>query len=461
MTRIARPPLGDRLLHALLLPAHLIERARGRRRLLLLFAYALVLVPVMGLAWRELQLVGLPDVGDPFDTAKFAAREVPDDQNAFVFYRRAGELLKPLRPTSGGIMSPGAGPALKGAPPPGAPTRPRYQPNMMEWVQDNREALDVWLQGTRCPDALDIRPSELRIDSRMDTLQQLRDFAKMAQLEGNRLEDEGDMAGAYRMYQAILRSSRHASLNGTLIGRLVGVATHGIAAGAVEQWADDKRTGPDLLRVALQDAREFQRTRVPNSFAFKHEYFWAMNLFNDPNETAKIDHDEQVREQEFSNFLPLGLRTKRWLRHEPERSRRVYRLWAANWFAYCDLSRDERPGHLGSRSVLVFKPGTNPPPNAHRLSPEDLRREIEAAPLARLILPSVGSVLGAMDREDLRNAGLIVALAEELYRRDHGGPPRTLGDLLGPYLDELPAEYGPMDPPLTAVPPPAEVPSAP
>ena len=40
------------------------------------------------------QLIGLPDVGDPFDVAAFRAFTIPDDRNAFVLYRRAATLLK-------------------------------------------------------------------------------------------------------------------------------------------------------------------------------------------------------------------------------------------------------------------------------------------------------------------------------------------------------------------------------
>jgi hypothetical protein len=323
---------------------------------------------------------------------------------------------------------------------------------MSQWLDDNREALELWLIATQCPDALDVKPADLRIDTQMTILQQLREFARLAKLEADRLEAEGDMAGAYRMHQGTLRSSRHATLSGPLIAHLVGVNLHGQAAGAIENWADDARTSTSLLRTALEDAKAFQRTWVPNSFSFQQEYVTAMNLMNDPKEAAKLEDEALRGDQQLADFLPMGAKGTRWLLHEPERSRRLYRLWATNWLAYCDLPRDERPGQTGTAALSQFKPGQHPPRDAHLMPPEELERQVRKAPLARQILPAVSQCLNAMDRERLRHDGLVVTLAELLYRREKGSPPKTLGDLVGTYLDELPPEFGPMDPPLTVVP---------
>jgi hypothetical protein len=51
-----------------------------------------------------------------------------------------------------------------------------------------------------------------------------------------------------------------------------------------------------------------------------------------------------------------------------------------------------------------------------------------------------------MARERRRRSVLIVRLAAELYRREHGAIPATAGALLGPYLKELPEGIAPADP---------------
>ena len=56
---------------------------------------AMIAAPVL---WRSIQLVGLSDIGEPFDVSAFRAFRIPDDQNAYVLYEQAARLLKPLDP---------------------------------------------------------------------------------------------------------------------------------------------------------------------------------------------------------------------------------------------------------------------------------------------------------------------------------------------------------------------------
>jgi hypothetical protein len=53
---------------------------------------ACVAVAATALAiWWFTSSNGLPDVGDPFDVAAIRGFRIPEDQNAFVFFRRASE----------------------------------------------------------------------------------------------------------------------------------------------------------------------------------------------------------------------------------------------------------------------------------------------------------------------------------------------------------------------------------
>src|SRR5947208_233179 len=64
-----------------------------RRRLGMLLLVVVALV-ASALIWRATCLIGLPDIGDPFDVAEFRAYHVPEDEDAFVVYREAGARLK-------------------------------------------------------------------------------------------------------------------------------------------------------------------------------------------------------------------------------------------------------------------------------------------------------------------------------------------------------------------------------
>lgn len=72
----------------------LVRLLRKRLRQFALAAAALLVV--LGVAaggvaiWWLTSLNGLPDIGDPFDASAFRAIRMPDEQNAFTYYRRAG-----------------------------------------------------------------------------------------------------------------------------------------------------------------------------------------------------------------------------------------------------------------------------------------------------------------------------------------------------------------------------------
>jgi hypothetical protein len=45
--------------------------------------------------WWLTSLNRLPDIGDPFDVAAFRTFHLPDDRNAFTFFRRAWKAVEP------------------------------------------------------------------------------------------------------------------------------------------------------------------------------------------------------------------------------------------------------------------------------------------------------------------------------------------------------------------------------
>ena len=100
-----------------------------------------------------------------------------------------------------------------------------------------------------------------------------------------------------------------------------------------------------------------------------------------------------------------------------------------------------------------------------RLPPEDLDAAIDHTLFAKQILrPDDSRMLGEglfnsasgwegdglLAREPRRRLVLIVRLAAELYRREHGKLPSTASELVGAYLSSLPegiAADGPIPPP--------------
>ena len=116
---------------------------RSRRRVWTAAAVllAMILVPPL---WWTLQLVGLPDIGEPFDVEAFRSFRIPDDRNACVLYREAAGRLRPLVASSKtheqeiNLHAPWS----------------QADPAARRWVEDNREAMDLFRRGTERPDAL-------------------------------------------------------------------------------------------------------------------------------------------------------------------------------------------------------------------------------------------------------------------------------------------------------------------
>src|SRR5262249_24323343 len=125
-------------------------------------------------------------------------------------------------------------------------------PILRRWVEDNRDAMELYRQGSDRPDALGPYGS-IHLNSH-DLVIALSTFKELALLEASRLEDEGDLAGAWTWYRAALRAAHHLGQRGTMFDRRVAVLWQGEIRGRVDAWAADRRTTPAMLRRALDDA---------------------------------------------------------------------------------------------------------------------------------------------------------------------------------------------------------------
>src|SRR5262245_2693461 len=192
-------------------PLQWIERARGRKRIALAGLLAMCLAAASVLGWRAGSLRELPDAGEPFDVAALGHVAVADDDNAAIVYRRAAALFqldreehernrKVWHETDWG----------------------KAAPEVRRWVEDNRQALEVWRAGADRPEALFVQPEEMTITTVSSTIQSLRELAVAGLLEGSRREQAGDLDGAWAMYRAALRSSRHVEMHGVSVWRMIG-----------------------------------------------------------------------------------------------------------------------------------------------------------------------------------------------------------------------------------------------
>jgi hypothetical protein len=335
---MSKPALADLRLTSqgalerlVLSPLIVWKRSKGWRRRGLTLLYLTIAVVAGAFGWREASIWRLPQAPEPFDLVKYGRVEVPDADNAMVAYRevfaRFGD-LDTLSYKVDGVASWSVS------------DWSAADPEVRRWAEDHRKALEAWVPANDRPDSLLVQPEEFRIDTPQEALQWLRPYARLALLEGSRLEHSGDLAGAWRMYRAALRASRHAGRHGGTSQRWIGHSILEQTRPRIEAWIDRPGMTGELLRRAIGDVEACWAMTPPVSEAVRAEYFAARTAVNH-TETSWSDTGPYSNANWYNQFF-LGRWAHRFLRREPERSSRVLRLIAAGYLAQCDRPRAHR-----------------------------------------------------------------------------------------------------------------------
>jgi hypothetical protein len=390
-------------------------------------------------AWWLTQLWGLPDVGDPFDVAAFEAVSVPDERNAFFEYREAASMSSRTLGKFQKIMK--------------ADELNRFPASWSEagahwrdFLAESGEAMAIWRAGSEKPDFLYVHADGLSFRTLLAVTQELRMLARLAVLEGSRLEDRGDMAGAWGWYRSALRSSRHSGRHGFLIERVVGAAMHDEASKGLTRWAADPRVDAPMLRRALDEVIAIDAMTAPASEALKQEYLVSVRSMGDPNLIGDVLVNQNPGDPaDWCQDLPVSFANKERIQRarvfaadDRERTVHVSRLMIANWLAQVDKPPSRRSG-LVRKEPPIYEPDPDGPPSSRALPPEKLSGWLDSSMLAPRHFRFLSKYAPPIDRERARQARLVVHLADQLYRREHGGdPPPSPSALVGPYLKALP-----------------------
>jgi hypothetical protein len=421
-----------------LAPLTYLERARGRKRFALLLLYFLVLLVAAVLSWRAMSLRRLPDIGEPFDVKGLGTVVVPDDQNAIVLYRQAGRLLKEVDLK---VVTGAGGQKVWDT-----TDWSQALGELKRWVEQNRPALEVWLAGTERPRALDIQPKDFRITTALWTVDKHRSLVRLALLEGSRREQAGDLEGAWTMYRAALRSSRHAGMYGPLIARMIGSAILRKTKPHIEGWVERPALTAALLRGARADLELCAAMTSPVSQAVQVEYFsldaGLQESLDDPQKWGRLVGVDPGTI--WYCQLPMVYRARLFFLREPERSRRILRLWIANILSQCDRPPAERT-RLFEPNLPIYMYDSASPRESRRISLEDLQNWLASSELS-LLLPAMGRCLQDSSNDLAMFDLMRLEMATRGYTLDQGSPPKTYGQLIGPYLTSLPLGFEPSDP---------------
>ena len=327
---------------------------------------------------------------------------------------------------------------------------------MREWVQANRQAIELFQQGADQPDAANPGGDSVVNGQRLTLL---------VLLEAGRREASGDMAGAWDCYRAILRMATHTRRRGSLAQRVdLGYYWDVLARKRLATWAADPRTTIPQLHGALEEALKNEPGPEWDSFAIKAGYLAMMRSLEQPVPRSlqqdlgweyHLSLGDMQLSPDMAGYLDAGCR---FLYREPERSRRVLRLLCANWLAHVErrepgpqgsavravfpVLKSTNPMSWGRTTVSLYPVGAQAPAGARLLPPQELARWLVATNDVKLRILVANSSQWPWspnrlrDRKDYRE--LVVMLAEEIYRRERGSRPPSEDALVGTYLKSLP-----------------------
>ena len=409
-------------LNGLIAPLHWLERARGWRRVGLLGLY-LVLIGGIGVCIsRESVFWLVPDIAEPLVPEPVV---LLDAKNAVVEYRNAIALLdtNPRILTKSRLIHQ-AGRDWNWS---------RAIPENRAVVVANPAALDVWREGTSRPDAVlplfvgsppgqpTFDPSDLLL------------LAYLGTLQAGQRQEAGDPAGAWADLRGALRTGMHASRHGGLGLNSVGAQ---IWTGVIPQarnWIDDPALTPALAHAAITDLADCRRDIASISDLIRVEYRQVRE---------KLTHSETWEHRWTQQQGPLLWdfdisRLQNFLRNEPARSLRIFRLITAGQLAQIDRPAAKRPRMVSPR-YLIFDIDAATPPALARIAPLDLAAWADASG-CRVEVPEVDFFLGSIQATRTAFDSLRLELAKRCFSLDHGGTDaRSFGDLIPIYLDRLP-----------------------
>lgn len=423
-----------RPIDVVLAPLRWLERARGWKRRLLICGYLIVGMILVFFGWWGASLNGLPDVGDPFDVDAFVEGSRPrDSDDAFVLYRRASGSLRDHPGASAADWNTMWSTVRAGW--------PNARPATRAWVESNRDALSTWREGTTRPGALPESLDSVRSFSRDALVDRMLWLAYAAILEGAKREAEGDRSAALDWYLAVLRSCRHQSTRSRLDWRQQASGIESLLHDRLVAWASDPKADPsDLIRAANAIA-EIDARMPPISENLKVEYIALDRALGDLPRLARAIDSASASGYEYDQ-LGGWMRAYWFVKREPERSRRLARLFFANWLAHCDDPASSAPKIVpNSDRGPIWGLYEGRGKGAWTIDPEALFGWLESTVMLRRFVPMYPYLTPNIARERQARATLIVLIAEKAYALERGMSPASTGDLVPRYLQAIPSEY--------------------
>ena len=175
------------------------------------------------------------------------------DPNGYDLLVRAGRLIDPAATPNGGDIGAADPEMLRG------------------WVDDHRRALDLADRGLVLPSGVPLQFDYL--EPSFDDLGPIRMLGRLMHAEVRALQAEGRSAEAADRAMSLVRLGPHATRNGLLLHRMLGVALERIGLDALAALIDDLE--PEARAALARSLRDLDADTPPASETIALEADWA------------------------------------------------------------------------------------------------------------------------------------------------------------------------------------------
>ncbi len=408
------------------------SKPRWKRVLVRALGVLLIAVVTVAARWfyhRYELLSEIPDVGFPFDPAILDGYDVPDDQNAYTYYRRASNLFRrvPESLQEAGYDSEWQFEEdLRSAVRRGWHTANEA---IRDHLEVNRPAFEEWRRGATLREARYHDPRTIEYVTTLQVDDDLRRLLYFAVLEVSRLSELGEHDRALELLVAGFRSSRHPGRYGSMMSRIVGINIFQNFRDATLRWASYPDVTSEQLRRAAQEIAATLEMTPP---------------IIEPMLTEYLIFQKTLRQLFEAEFEMQGVERKNMLddiawyfRGEPEASRRLadhFFVHLANYYTN-EYEQACKPCREFAHAETILLPS-----GQTTLEMETMGELFDRSNFLRLLAPNVQMFFTGCVNElvDYRCLGIALALQE--HHRIHGRFPDALDPLVPEFLPEIPCD---------------------
>ena len=296
--------------------------------------------------------------------------------------------------------------------------------------------MQIWRRGTECSDASYVSPREMTFLETFPGVQQMPNFARMAECDGMRLESENRLLEAAELYLAILRSSNLTRRHGGIIQNLIGVSIYRMAAERLVRLSEGSQLSAEELRAVLKQVRTANQHCEPPSTAWKIDYLSAVRSLSQSGWCKETGLTEKY--EKFEPFASTGMEAFLWILGEPEVARRTITHALTNQLREIDKPLAERSPMAETPTVGLFIPQGEL--STHSLSPAAIERAVQRSIVAKHVMMPFLQFDSTIRQDRSRRVGLELVLAAQIYFREHGEFPAETSELIPKYIDSWPAD---------------------